>query len=649
MNKKFSTLVASLLLATSVGTVSADVISGNFAKYVTAPGAVKAIKAGTYYQLATGSTGTVVAMVPVPGSDAYTLQTVSIRTTDVRYTLWTIDVQGNPTDGYRYSFFNLGAQRALSIDTNKALKTVSTSADAIEVSGDISLWKWQDAPDPVNGFSLSQDIQTLTSVFGANNDSTVTLAYNGSDVYAVKYALNNQSVAGLNVRSNQIRLVPAEPQAVVLGINDLNSMLWSTTTDGKLKLTFDKDVEGGNPAAVNLFTKQAYKAVEPVGYLANYGYIDPTNKGWKVGITNGSAGTNEVDMATYQQLSSDYVLAAEKEAALKSLKSMLGTGTDYTDNQTAYVLAVGALNEFHVTIASAYTTAFTPSKAEFLKELNEFEATMVPGFNVNDPIYQAMKTAYANYVSNTVSVFGDIWNSASQSAVTVLAISGTVGAPGDTEANLATAITTAENATKTAKTALDADNTPATWKANALATGWVSLQANSDETEANSSVKPTYLKVAKDFLTSAAGNRHLKFEIAEWQEAMPKASVFNATRQDLNGRYNFQFTWYPASDSIVIRTAGFAMLPANLTNWEDMTPVTNPNDLGLWKANAAAKETTHGTLVDIDATNLPFEQNLVKIAVLADNHREVTVGSSEYKAGADPISTINTKKPFPRH
>ena len=28
---------------------------------------------------------------------------------------------------------------------------------------------------------------------------------------------------------------------------------------------------------------------------------------------------------------------------------------------------------------------------------------------------------------------------------------------------------------------------------------------------------------------------------------------------------------------------------------------------------------------------------------MADNHREVTVGSSEYKAGADPISTINTK------
>ena len=642
MNKKFSTLVASLLLATSVGTVSADVISGNFAKYGVKPGAVELIKAGTYYQIAGSNANQVMAMVPVPGTDNYTLQMVTAnKQTDVRYTLWTIDVQGNPTDGYRYSFFNMGAQRALSIDTNKALKTTSASADAVEVSGDISLWKWQDAPDPVGGFALT-DVNVLTSVFGANNDSTVTLAFNGTDVYAVKYALNNQSVANLS-NSNQVRLVPAKPEAVVLGIDDLNSMLWSTTADGKLKLTFDKDVEGGNPAAVNLFTKQAYKAVEPVGYLANYGYIDPTNKGWKVGIVASSPTANDVNMTTYNNLSTVYVVAAEQETALKSLKSILGTGADYTNNQNAYLLALGALNEFHVTIASTWTTAFTPSKADFLKKLNEFEAATITGFDVNDPIYQAMKNAYANYVNNTVSVFGDLWSNASSSAVTALAISGNVGAAWDTEANLATAITTAETATTNAKTALDRNNTPATWKTKALATGWVSLQANSDETEANSSVKPTYLKVAKDFLTSAAGNKHLKFEIAEWQEAMPKASVFNATRQDLNGRYNFQFTWYPASDSIVIRTAGFAMLPANLTNWEDMTPVTNPNDLGLWKANAAAKETTHGTLVDIDATNLPFEQNLVKIAVLADNHREVTVGSSEYKAGADPISTINTK------
>ena len=171
--------------------------------------------------------------------------------------------------------------------------------------------------------------------------------------------------------SNQVRLVPAKPEAVVLGIDDLNSMLWSTTVEGKLKLTFDKDVEGGNPAAVNLFTKQAYKAVEPVGYLANYGYIDQTNKGWKVGIVASSPTANDVNMATYNNLSTVYVVAAEQEAALKSLKSILGTGADYTNNQNAYLLALGALNEFHVTIASTWTTAFTPSKADFLKKLEE--------------------------------------------------------------------------------------------------------------------------------------------------------------------------------------------------------------------------------------------------------------------------------------
>ena len=47
-------------------------------------------------------------------------------------------------------------------------------------------------------------------------------------------------------------------------------MLWKgDATNGKMKLTFTKDVEGGNPEAVNLFTNQAYKAVAAVGYPFN--------------------------------------------------------------------------------------------------------------------------------------------------------------------------------------------------------------------------------------------------------------------------------------------------------------------------------------------------------------------------------------------
>ena len=55
MNKKFSTLVAGVLLATSIGTVNA---APSYAKYATASTTyAKAIKAGTYYQLMTGTAG----------------------------------------------------------------------------------------------------------------------------------------------------------------------------------------------------------------------------------------------------------------------------------------------------------------------------------------------------------------------------------------------------------------------------------------------------------------------------------------------------------------------------------------------------------------------------------------------------------------
>ena len=141
MNKKFSTLVAGLLLASSIGTVNADVInSKNFAKYLTAPSAAKVVKTRTYYQLSTAESGKVVAMLPTDNG-GYTLKVVDADgATDVRYTLWTIDVQGNPTDGYRYSFLNKGTNMILSVDPATALKALNGNAVA-DVKGDILFLK----------------------------------------------------------------------------------------------------------------------------------------------------------------------------------------------------------------------------------------------------------------------------------------------------------------------------------------------------------------------------------------------------------------------------------------------------------------------------------------------------------------------------
>ena len=636
MNKKVLTLCVSALLAGAVGTASAQ----SYAKYTANPTPAEKVTSTNYYQLSNGN-NEVLAMV-LNASGNYELKMVARNTTDLRYTLWGIIPSGNEEAGYSYSFVNYATNLYLAVNSDDAIKlaagaSVADATGNVTVGGNVNVWKWVSAPDLTGGFTGKWT--QLTSSFGAARDSVVVLSaestYSQGYVSAVKYAAKDFNKLP---NGSLLKVIPADPAAVVLGVDDLNSMLWKGDENGKLKLTFDKDVEGGNPEAVNLFTKQAYKAVPAVGFPANYGYINNTG-GWSVGVVATTPSTNETDMSTYAQTYINYVLAAQREAALKAVQAALGTGTTYTANQSAYEKAIWALNEFHVNVAANENTAFSETKDEFLKSLDNYTVTSIPGFDVNDPIYQALKKAYVTFVSNTVSAYGDIWGTASQYAVLNLAITGTAASPWAAEATLTSTITTATTATATAKTALDADTTPATWMANATATGWVSLQANSDDTSAD----PVYLKVGTSFLTSDAGNTHLAFEQKKFEDTMPNASVFNATRQDLNGRYNFQFTWFPSADSIVIRTAGFAKKPNNVANWEDMTPVTNPNDLGLWKAWGAAQGTSAGDYQAIDASHNGSELNLVKITVLADNHREVTVGSSEYKAGATPISTINTR------
>lgn len=395
MNKKFSTLVAGVLLATSVGTVNA---TPSYAKYVapTTPTYAQTIKAGTYYQLMTSTAGEVVAMVPVTGG-TYKLQTVTTAdAVDARYTLWTIDVQGNATDGYRYAFINLGTRSVLAVDPATALKAINNGASATTVGGDVALWKWQDAYNPVAGFASGDD-KELTSVFGAKNDSIVTWVKGTNHVYALKYALNNPVTV-----TGQLKVVPVDPQAIVLGVDDLNSMLWANTEAGKLKLTFDEDVKGGNPAAINLFTKQEFKAVAPVGFPANYGYIDPTNKGWKVGLVATTATGNDLDITTYSQNFLDYVDKSQTESLLKAIKKALGTGSDYTNNQVAYEQAISALNEFHLYNSS---TPKVETRADLLKELDAFQSA-IANFDVNEPVYKALKKAFYEFVCNTIDTHG---------------------------------------------------------------------------------------------------------------------------------------------------------------------------------------------------------------------------------------------------
>ncbi|WP_293709536.1 DUF6383 domain-containing protein [uncultured Parabacteroides sp.] len=621
MNKKFSTLVAGVLLATSIGTVNA---APSYAKYATASTTyAKAIKAGTYYQLSTGTAGEVVAMVPVTGG-TYKLQTVTTAdAVDARYTLWTIDVQGNATDGYRYAFINLGTRSVLAVNPATALKALNASASATTVGGDVALWKWQDAYNPVSGFAKNGE-KELTSVFGAKNDSIVTWVKGTNEVYALKYALNNPVTV-----TGQLKAVPVNPEAIVLGVDDLNSMLWANTEAGKLKLTFDKDVEGGNPAAINLFTKQEYKAVAPVGFPANFTAPATPGKDELTGNASLLAKYNELSNTEYA-----YLEAVVIEEFAKSIKALMPEATFTADHK-----AVWDTYQAIATAANAGNYNQKTAKTEIETIINNATVTGVDAAKVS-----AVKAVLNTILYSHPAVAYDITISGYTSASVGLAraleeldkiVKGT------TLDGVSAVVATYTTAKTAAETALMA-KTPVVYdefKTAAMSDGWVSLKANDETADAS---KMTYLAVDTNFVTSQAGNKHLAFAIKNFKDQKIH-NTLDRTRNDLNGRFNFQFVWHPSSDSIVIRTAGFAKKQEDTKYWTQMTSASNPQDLGIWKANAAALETTNGTAVDIDASHLPFEQNLIKIAVLADNHREVTVGSSEYKAGATPISTINTK------
>ena len=646
MNKRFSTLVAGLLLASSIGTVNADVIGGDFAQYSTMPGKAMLIKKQTYYQLAADDKGSVVAMIPnkVDGEydGTYSLKVVGITSEeDVRYTLWTIDVQGNPTDGYRYSFLNKGTNMILSVNPATALKATNSNAVSSLLGGNISVWKWQDAPDLKGGFDLSNGQEVLTSVFGAENDSTVTLVANDNNVYAVKYALNNKAAA--NLGKSQLKVVPAKPEAVVLGVDDLNSMLWSTTADGKLTLTFDKDVEGGNPAAVNLFTKQAYKAVKPVGFPANFTYAGQSGKAaYPDASTELTAEYGKMTSAEY-----DYAEAAAVEVFDKAIQALMPKAT-FADNHTAVWAAKNA-------IATISTWATQTDKGEIVKlidaiDLDDVKAVKdVTGLDqVKDEVLGSalvgVKAAMINLIyahpgeSYQIKT-DDVQYAAMGASVAFDRLDKIVR--GDTFDGVEAVVKASVKDAEEKKEALDKVMADAkdVFETEAGKAGWVSLQANYGE-----SGEASYLAVDTAFLTSQAGDKHLAMAIKNFKDKNVRPNNEDRTRLDLNGRFNFQFVWHPASDSIVIRTAGFAKKADKTPYWSMMNKTDNPLDLGMWRANEAAKETSNGTKVNITAENKPFEQNLIKIAVLANNHREVTVGSSEYTSvDNDPVSTINTK------
>ena len=148
---------------------------------------------------------------------------------------------------------------------------------------------------------------------------------------------------------------------------------------------------------------------------------------------------------------------------------------------------------------------------------------------------------------------------------------------------------------------------------------WVSLLA----TKATDPKDNTYLMVDTTFLTSISGQKHLAFGVKKYK-ALDKTTkgyeVANEVKEDFNGRYNFKFTYFPTQDSLDIKVDGYAQTQEKQT--------FGPNYVDLTATEVQASREKDG--------------NTVKLAILADNHYEVTVGNPEDRRGTGEW-TINTR------
>lgn len=263
MNKKFSTLVASLLLATTVGTVSAQGVA-NYSKS-SAPSlfeTVDKVTDGRVYQLSDGYRVLVMKKVS-DGRQGYVYQLAFVPYPEatIGESLWTVKREkSNNENGIAFKFVNLAYNYPISFDPAKAQDLLKTSGLSVSnLGGNAVAWSWMRSEE-------GRDLQIArTPESYITPDSVMTLiALDDNKVAAVKYA--TKEVVG-KVSSLQIKPYVAGP--VWLNQLDLNAMLQTQEEDSTM-FHFAKGA-----TEPNLWDKKAYKAVDPQGRnTLSFGEVD---------------------------------------------------------------------------------------------------------------------------------------------------------------------------------------------------------------------------------------------------------------------------------------------------------------------------------------------------------------------------------------
>ena len=385
MNKKFSTFVASLLLAGAVGTASAAISDkGAMSSY---PVAIAKAIDGKFYQL---SDGYQVLTMEKTAKGTYVLKFVPYGQAELAKTLWEIKATDSKDEkGLAFQFYNVSTGLPISIDVSKA--NVGENLTVVEMAQGVNTWSWMRG---VEGDALLTP-KAIESFFGAERDSVVTLINTPNGVAARKYATKDMA----SVASN-LQVKPMEASPVRLNAYDLNTML--QTGKSKLHLTFTPNVS--KDANVNEFTgadgKREFKVVPAVGENS---------------LSIGSVADAKNDVAdkqtNYDQLKEELSVAIENLVSLdgsfgevkikwEEAKQKHQDAVDTRDNaQQAYddaLANIGTYTEERGKYYSQYESALIISEAE-RKAWDDARNARIDAQNDRDAKREARDVVLAEY------------------------------------------------------------------------------------------------------------------------------------------------------------------------------------------------------------------------------------------------------------
>ena len=237
MNKKFSTLLATLLVAGGMSSAFA----------ITVPTAnVKTVEAGKAYQLYGG--GNILVMTQA-ADGSYEASFVAPSTvTDLASSLWTISYVDNVVGGPDFTLVNKGTGCPLSVD----LSALTTTAAEVPMGGNVSEWKWLAAASS----SASLSATYLYSYF--KTDSVVCLSYNTGTGALEALKEEATKISGV---SNKISIAPATAAKYTLTAKDLNTKFGTDPEGDSFQLSATPELKvGENSTLGNKFTATTFRA-----------------------------------------------------------------------------------------------------------------------------------------------------------------------------------------------------------------------------------------------------------------------------------------------------------------------------------------------------------------------------------------------------